>query len=472
MFGGGAFALGQRAGEAVAILGEYRRGDASYTLVVAGLKCGLEQDPQPRVVWRVSEQGDAGFEYATGVFGEFVEIELVGELTHRGLERGEHQGLFVAEIVVDQRQVHAGVVGDRSRRGGAPAFGGDERDGAGDEPRFRIALVLFVVGHLRGLNMCLTLLSVKTNRTRGNAVNDQHRRLAVVAGATGYLGRHVVRTLHETGWRVRALARDPERLGDEAAFADEVFIGEATEPESIARLCEGANAVVSSLGVRHFRRHPTIWDVDWLANLNVVQAAESAGVEQFVFVSFLGADQLRTRVPVAEARERVVDVLRSSSMHATVLRPTGFFNDMHEFLRMALRGRVWLVGDGHARINPIDGADVADVVREVLWEGNSAPAEIAIGGPDVLSLDEIGRMACEAAGHAPRLGHVPAWVLPPVVAASRMFGPNAHAFSCMFAELAHGDAVAPAVGRRHLHDFYRACMRADAGGGGSSSQFV
>lgn len=288
----------------------------------------------------------------------------------------------------------------------------------------------------------------------------ERRKLAVVAGATGYLGRRVVKVLHGTGWRVRALVRDPSRLGFAAEAADEVFVGQATDADSLAGLCEGAEAVVSSLGIRHFHRQPTIWEVDQDANLNVLREAERAAVSQFVFVSFLHADRLRAAIPVAEARERVVDALRASEIHGTVLRPTGFFNDMREFLEMARtgRGRVWLVGDGNTRINPVDGEDVADVAREILWEGRSAPTEVEIGGPDTFTLDDIGRLACDAAGYGPRLGHIPTWALSLAVGALRPFNANAHGLGRMFVEFTRRDGVAPVRGRRHLADYYRACV--------------
>jgi uncharacterized protein YbjT (DUF2867 family) len=278
---------------------------------------------------------------------------------------------------------------------------------------------------------------------------------AVVAGATGYLGRHVVRTLHETGWRVRALVRDPARLEDAAAAADEVFVGEATHPETLEGLCDGARAAFSSLGIRHVRRRPTVWEVDRDANLNLVREAERAGVDQFVFVSVLHAESMRESVPVAEAREQVVDALRQSPMQETVLRPTGFFNDMEEILEMARRGRVWVPGDGTVRLNPVDGADIADVVREVLWEGPTAPREVEIGGPDVLTMDEIGQLAFAAIGREPRVAHLPTWLLGVAAGCVRPFNTNAYSLMSMFLSLADRGGVAPVRGTRHLADHYK-----------------
>ena len=98
------------------------------------------------------------------------------------------------------------------------------------------------------------------------------RRTVVVCGATGYLGRHVVRTLLADGWLVRALVRNASRLGDAAEFCDEVFVGHPTDPATLDGLFDGADAASSSIGVRSFKRRPSFRDVDERAILHLVEA--------------------------------------------------------------------------------------------------------------------------------------------------------------------------------------------------------
>lgn len=283
---------------------------------------------------------------------------------------------------------------------------------------------------------------------------SESTRLAVVAGATGYLGGHVAEALHADGWRVRALARDPERLGHAAESFDEVFVGQATQPQTLEGLCDGASFVFSSLGIRHFRRRPTFWEVDCQANLNVVARAEEAGVPCFGFGSVLHAPKLRERFPIAEARERVVDALRASSMHATVIRPTGFFNDMQEIFEMARRGRVWLVGRDDQRFNPVHGADMAKVIVEAARQGRDAPTDVDVGGPDDLNMREIGELAFAALGKEPRFGRIPLGLLSVAARVTRPFNANAHALLTMFVVMAEQGGIASTRGSHHLADFY------------------
>ncbi|MCA9596297.1 MAG: SDR family oxidoreductase [Myxococcales bacterium] len=287
------------------------------------------------------------------------------------------------------------------------------------------------------------------------------RRRALIAGATGYLGGEVVKVLHEAGYWVRALARDEARLAVRDA-CDDVFVGEATKPSTLSGAMDGIDVVFSSIGLRSFSRKPTIWDVDCQANLNLVELAERAGVRDFAFASLFRGDELRSQLAVAEARERVVDALRASKMRATVVRPNGFFNDMREMFDMAKRGRVWLVGSGAGRFNPIHGADIAEVVVDELTRSSDADVARPIGGPDVFSMRGVGELAFEKLGKPPRFGSLPAWVLKAGAAMAKPFNQNAATFLSMFAVLS-GDAIAPQVGKRHLADFFSGlCQDSDS----------
>lgn len=279
---------------------------------------------------------------------------------------------------------------------------------------------------------------------------DQTRPTVVVCGATGYLGRHVVQAVHGDGWRVRALVRDPARLGDAAPFCDEVFVGHPTDPATLDGLFEGADAAFSSIGVRSFKRRPDFRDVDERANLHLVDAAEAAGVDRFVFVAILRGDELRSHSPLIEARERVVDRLRTSSMTETIIRPTGFFNDLGVFRDMAARGRVWLIGDDRTRLNPIHGADLAEVVREALASDDTS--DRSVGGPAVLSQAEIAACAFDAVGRTVKTWRVPSALVRGIGRVLGPFNPNASANLRMFALMGRIDMVGDPVGTHHLAD--------------------
>ena len=149
----------------------------------------------------------------------------------------------------------------------------------------------------------------------------------LVAGATGVLGREVAHLLGERGFRVRSFSRDPARAETLRGVVDEIVLGDATDPASLARACTGVDAVVSCLGAPMTvapADRSSFFAVDTVANRNLAAAAVGAGVARFVYVSiFLRPAWARTRYVLAH--EEVVDELRRSGLSFGVVRPTGLF---------------------------------------------------------------------------------------------------------------------------------------------------
>jgi uncharacterized protein YbjT (DUF2867 family) len=275
----------------------------------------------------------------------------------------------------------------------------------------------------------------------------------LVAGASGQLGRHVVEELRGRGYRVRALSRTPARL---AARADEAVRGDLLDPASLAAACEGVDLVFSCAGASMDlndvtdRRGPL--QVDWGGNRNLLAAAKSAGVRRFAYVSVHGGRELR-HLEYTGAHERFVDELAGSGLDHTIIRPTGFFSFFGEVLKMARRGRAIVIGDGAARTNPIHPADLARVCAGALADGTR---EVSAGGPEILTREEIVRIAFRAAGREPRVTHLPPGVFRGMAAVTRPFNRRLAALLAFGAEVSVTDCVAPAHGSRRLEDFFRA----------------
>jgi len=276
----------------------------------------------------------------------------------------------------------------------------------------------------------------------------------LVAGATGYLGKHVVRALHRDGHAVRALARNPDKLADVRDLCAEVAVAEATKPETLGDVMGGASVLVSSLGKHDFDRATTAWDIDFEANKNLLERAKAAGAERVVFVSVFHGPALRKEgISSAEAREGVVDLIRESGLSWAIVRPTGFFNDMADFFNMAASGSAWVVGDETARMNPIHGADLADVIA--LAVSSDENEEIDVGGPDALTQREMAELAFAALGTKPKIHHLPAWVVSTAAAPVGLWNPFVADLLRAVAIMSRDGAEAPKHGSHHLADFYR-----------------
>jgi len=286
----------------------------------------------------------------------------------------------------------------------------------------------------------------------------------LVAGATGYLGRFVVKALKAKGYWVRALGRSAARLAPVKDYADELFVGEVTDPDSLVGLCDGIDIVFSSVGITRQKDGLTYRDVDYQANRNLLTMAEAAGVSRFMYVHVLNAKKLG-HVAMVQAKQAFVNDLKQSTLNHTVICPTGFFSDMGEILAMARSGRVYLFGDGSSRINPIHGADLAEVCADALV---SPITQIDVGGPEVFTYREIAGLAFDVLQQREKITCIPQYLVCATVGALRWLTPaKVHGPLQFMASVMTMDVVGQPRGQRRLADHFRDCCRTI---GGKSSE--
>jgi uncharacterized protein YbjT (DUF2867 family) len=286
------------------------------------------------------------------------------------------------------------------------------------------------------------------------ASSRNSKQTILVGGATGYLGKFICIAAAKRGLHVRTLVRSAGRLGDASDSCAEEFVGQATEIETLAGMCDGIDYVVTALGNRTFKRKPSPFLVDRDANLNILKVAEAAAVKRFLFVSAFNGKKTRKRVPQIEAREQAVEVVVQSELDWTIIRPNGFFNDMTEFLDMAKKGKVRVVGNPENRFNPIHGADLAEFIIDKLLDPAAAGCQFPVGGPESLSQREVGELCFEALGKSGKIKSMPGWMLRSIAAVIKPFNVNLGSFLALIAGIADGDNIAPATGTHRLADFF------------------
>jgi uncharacterized protein YbjT (DUF2867 family) len=272
----------------------------------------------------------------------------------------------------------------------------------------------------------------------------------LVAGSTGYLGRFVVRELGQRGHFVRALARSPEKLDDLRDSPAEIARAEVTRPGTLEHVCDGIDVVFSSIGITKQKDGLTFRDVDYQGNKNLLEVARRAGVEKFIYVSVFNGPNL-LHLDIVRAHEDFVGVLKGAGIDYAVLRPTGYFSDMTEFLQMARKGRVFLIGRGDNRVNPIHGADLAVSCADAVAGERK---EIDVGGPEILTYREIAELAFRSLGRPPRITTVPVWVMKLVIAATKVFSKHQGELLAFFTTAMSSEVVAPAVGTHRLEDYF------------------
>jgi len=274
----------------------------------------------------------------------------------------------------------------------------------------------------------------------------------LVAGATGYLGQYLVKELLKRNHHVRVLIRKESQKALFEGITD-FFIGEITQADTLKGICKDIDWVFTSIGITRQKDGMTYMDVDYQGNLNLLDCAKKSNVESFLYVSALGGDQLR-HLKIFEAKEKFVDALKVAGLNYTVMRPNGFFSDMKDFLNMAKSGRVYLFGHGFYKLNPIAGADLAAICVDAIATEST---EVLVGGPDMLSQNELATLALKAWDNEIKIVHLPDWIRRFVIwmlrrcTSSKTYGPIE-----FFMTVMGFDNIAPTYGTKHLDDFFKA----------------
>jgi NADH dehydrogenase len=242
----------------------------------------------------------------------------------------------------------------------------------------------------------------------------------LLTGATGLVGSALLRRLTAAGEPVRCLVRDPRRLGADRVRV-QIALGDLADPPSFRNALRGVRTVVHLAAVIRDQRAGSIEELDAIATWRMVQAAERAGVQHFVYFSALGASSHdRTRVLRAKAlAERAVlasDVRKTVFAPSLVYAPGDRFTTLLERLAMVLPAMP-VSGRGAALYQPIWADDVADCVMAVLdgaassAGGAAARVRYELAGPETLSHQQIVELVLRAAGRARPLVNVPAPVV-------------------------------------------------------------
>ncbi|MGP5227479.1 SDR family oxidoreductase [Arthrobacter rhombi] len=288
--------------------------------------------------------------------------------------------------------------------------------------------------------------------------------LVVVAGASGYVGRHVVEALDRCGYRVRALVRSREQAEAPGTFGAPALKGHVAEwrivnyldPATLQGACDGAERVVSALGVT--RQNASPWDVDFLGNLRLLEEAERQGLASFLYVNVLHSAS-GTSVTL-RSKNAFAEVLRRSTVAGQIVNPSGCFSDITDFLLLAQKGIGFTLGDGSSRLNPIHGADLAEFIVGHL-DGPTASWDI--GGPEIFTYRELESLAFRIAGRRQRILPVRPGALRPLQWAADRFSPRAANLTRFFLESLQLDAVGTPVGHRRLEPYLRALPAARRG---------
>jgi uncharacterized protein YbjT (DUF2867 family) len=239
--------------------------------------------------------------------------------------------------------------------------------------------------------------------------NSNNSSTILVAGATGYLGSEICRQLILKNKNVKGLIRatsDANKVAQLKASGVETIEGDLKDKVSLENALYGVSAVISTVSSTLSRQEgDSIQTVDDEGQINLIDAAVNAGVNQLIYISFCELGEC----PLQTAKRKVEKHLSESGLNYTILQPTYF---MEVWLSPVLgfdypNAKASIFGKGKNKVSWIAIKDVASFAVDSLDNPAAKNRIIELGGPEALSPLEVVNIFETAKGKKFELQFVP-----------------------------------------------------------------
>jgi NADH dehydrogenase len=245
--------------------------------------------------------------------------------------------------------------------------------------------------------------------------------MILVSGGTGFVGSAIVKELLRRSERVAVLGRSADKIRQRLGTDVEPREGDVRDPRSLPDAMAGIDVVINAVQfpnspIENRRKGYTFEEIDLKGTRNQVDAAKAAGVRRFVYVSGVGASREADRHWFRykwEAEKYLQDSAQAAGFEWAVLRPTWVYGpedvSLNRFLGFAkMLPFVPMFGSGKQDMQPVFIDDVARAAADIALKPEAANTLFEIGGPDVMSMNDVVKTALEVKGKRRLLLHQPA----------------------------------------------------------------
>ena len=231
----------------------------------------------------------------------------------------------------------------------------------------------------------------------------------VLAGAFGNLGAEILKCLCAAGHEV--VAADLKERPVEGCEGKYTFKAiNATKPETLEGLCDGAEVVITTMGLTGASTTVTSYDIDYQGNINLYTECKKAGVKKFNYISVISCDEPGSeKVPMLHAKYLVEQEIKTEPMDWVIYRPTGYFYDIAKVFKPYIdKGEMQLLkGYGGVKANVVDCPDFAQFIVDHMCDTN---VTYNVGGKETYTYEEMAKMCFDAAGKPLKIKWAPIWL--------------------------------------------------------------
>jgi len=276
----------------------------------------------------------------------------------------------------------------------------------------------------------------------------------LVFGATGHLGKEIVKALKQQGYDFAVVVRNKDKANELSSQSPTQIVADVTNKNALSKICVGYDVVISALGKSvspNDDSKPSFKDVDLDANTTILDEALKSGVKKFVYVSALLSENYQ-HLEYFRVHHEFSERLKASGLNYAIIKPPAIFSAFIDLIDMAKKGRLMTMGTGEKKTNPIYEGDLAKICVKAIKENHNV---IEAGGKEIFTRKEINELIQKISDPSKKVRSVPIGLVTLGLPLMKFLNRNAYDKFAFFTEVMRHDAVAPLKGEMKLESYLK-----------------